>query len=140
MKKGVSNGYFIDVEIKNHVYVSVFPKMATMNIIHFCNQGGGKKLNQKYLEWKYRYLTQKLHVRSLGTKCIPLDPFHCLCFFGLITLFLPIPIQIASLYVLTTRSRHPNNVIYRTGLKTAKITFYESVVLINNDFWLSVGG
>lgn len=51
-----------------------------------------------------------------------------------------IPIQIALRYVLTTGSRHSNNFIYRTEFKTAKITLYESVVLINTNIWLKSRG
>ena len=38
MKQIINNCYFIDVEIKNEVYFSVFSQMSTMNMIYFCNE------------------------------------------------------------------------------------------------------
>lgn len=37
-KEGVSDGCFMNVEMKDEDYYSIFPKMLTINMIYFCNQ------------------------------------------------------------------------------------------------------
>lgn len=69
----VSNGYFMNVEIKDDGYFSIFPKMLTINTIYFCNQEENKTNN--HLEWKY--FICKLCILSLGPRSKPLSWLLC---------------------------------------------------------------
>lgn len=60
----------MNVEIKNDVYLFIFPKTPTMTIIYFVISKKILKTN-KYLEWKY--FMHKLYIWSLGMKVRPLD-------------------------------------------------------------------